>query len=864
MKLRKTIKRIVALGTGAAMLGATVMGAMAADLNTYPSPFVKDGALNALILIGDSAKTSDVIGAIDIATSLQYAAKQKVSAAVVGGGTVSLTGDSDKVEKSTNKLEVSERVNSIAESVTGSDLTGLKANSITNEYGTFDYTQTIYLPHAAEILYAADPDDSASVAKPYMVFNASKQVYKYKIAFTPALKSDHNTGSSGYLEDIKDKKITLFGKTYTILKADHTSTNAIDLTLMGGAVSDIMSEGDAKTFTVGGKEYKVTLDYVGTATAKFTVNGETTTTLNEGDTYRFSDGIELGIVDVMAQDFSGGVRKVDFNLGADKIKISDSATNNANFGATITVGSEDLTAVKADIVSSSDGGTGQGNDTYISSIEFQYNASSALYLAPGDTASAKADVTEAQDGNFLVNAFDYKYEGLQVGNKETISLVPSGSNNYKLKFTNKAGIEYSFDVIGSNSTSSAFAQPMFGRYTGSAWNFLVTNESENITDEAYFIVSKNDYSRILQFKDINPGTSTTDNMGIIKVKDLGSGDLIDVTYSGSSKQGNLVLDGNTYIVQATSDGTGAAITADFNGDGILPNLTDATNAVSNPIIRTQYGATIELAGNYSGLGSRTGAIGSQPALGIIVHTEDKEDNTNDTVLIGFKDSGDKKLDLNDSAVVSGGYNTNSMVQEADGSYKYGWYTKYGAFVEVDRKGSGSTQNDFTVTYPDEEATGAFFVTIGDTTASASTTSEGTSDYYTVNPIVSGMGITAAKLASAVTDLTKQNIIVVGGPCVNSAAASLMGFPSDCAKDFTEGKAMIKLYQNGDNVALLVAGYSAADTLRAAQVVANNGLFAAELKGTEVEVSGTSFADVTVAAPAPKVVAPVTTTPETTA
>ncbi len=856
MKLRRTIKRIVALGTGAAMMGATITGAMAANLSDYPSPFIKSGALNSLILIGDSAKTSDVIGAVDIATSLQYDVKQKASTTTSSAGTVSLSGDSVKIEKSTNKLEVNESVKSIMESVTSSDLTGLKDSSIDNEFGTFDYTQTVYMPTNARIQYAADPDDSKSVAKPYLKFDSSKQVYKYKVSFTPALKSDHNTGSSGYLEDIKNKKITLFGNTYTILKADHTSTHNIELTLMGGAVTDTMDEGQTKTYTLDGKDYEVTLDYVGSTDVKFKVNGETTDTMQEAGTFRLTDGVEVGVVDILAQEFAGGVRKVEFSLGADKIKIADSATNNQNFGATVSVGTEDMTALKADIVTSSDGGTGSGNDTYISSLEFEYNASSALYLAPGDKASIKADVSEAQTGNFLASAFDYRYEGLQVGKSEAIGLKPSGSNNYKLQFTNKAGVEYNADIIGYNASHF-----MFGRYTGSSWYYLVTNEALNISDEYYFIVSKNDYSRILQFKDINPGTSTTDNMGTIKVKDLGSGNLIDVTYSGSDKEGSLILDGNTYLVRASSDASSAKIKVDFDGDGTFTNATWA------PQLITQYGANITLmpkdrTGGY-GLGGMADE-GAVEAYEINITAEETEDNLRDVVNIGFRNSGDGKIDLNDSVIVgvlsSGndgvGYRTTAMLQNEDGSYKYSWYSKYGVFAEVDRKGSGNTQNDLAVTYPDNEATGAFFVTIGETTATT-TSGEGTSETYTINPIVSGMGVTAAKLASSVSDLTAQNIVVVGGPCVNSAAASLMGNPSPCEKDFTEGKAMIKLYNNGNNVALLVAGYSAADTLRAAQVVANHDLYQAQLTGEEVEVSGTSFADVTVSAPAAK------TTEETT-
>ena len=78
------------------------------------------------------------------------------------------------------------------------------------------------------------------------------------------------------------------------------------------------------------------------------------------------------------------------------------------------------------------------------------------------------------------------------------------------------------------------------------------------------------------------------------------------------------------------------------------------------------------------------------------------------------------------------------------------------------------------------------------------------------------------------------MIVVGGPCVNEAAAALLGNPEDCTAGFESGKAMIKLFENGGNVAMLVAGYSGADTRVAGQVVAEFRDY--NLAGMEVEVN----------------------------
>jgi len=57
--------------------------------------------------------------------------------------------------------------------------------------------------------------------------------------------------------------------------------------------------------------------------------------------------------------------------------------------------------------------------------------------------------------------------------------------------------------------------------------------------------------------------------------------------------------------------------------------------------------------------------------------------------------------------------------------------------------------------------------------------------------------------------------------------------------------MIKLVENGDKVALIVAGSEALDTRRAAKALANYKDYATKFKGTEVLVKGTTLSDITV-------------------
>ena len=73
----------------------------------------------------------------------------------------------------------------------------------------------------------------------------------------------------------------------------------------------------------------------------------------------------------------------------------------------------------------------------------------------------------------------------------------------------------------------------------------------------------------------------------------------------------------------------------------------------------------------------------------------------------------------------------------------------------------------------------------------------------------------------------KNVIVVGGSCINTMAADLLG-GKFCGAEFTAktgvvaGQVLIQTFDRGDgNIATLVAGYTAADTVRGVQYLLAN-------------------------------------------
>ena len=166
-----------------------------------------------------------------------------------------------------------------------------------------------------------------------------------------------------------------------------------------------------------------------------------------------------------------------------------------------------------------------------------------------------------------------------------------------------------------------------------------------------------------------------------------------------------------------------------------------------------------------------------------------------------------------------------------------WYSEYGVLVRLDET---SDEDEFTFHIPYSQLLPQVFGVSGEVT---STVVEDAGSAVTVSPVEAGIAVLDSEVG---TNWRNTNTIAVGGPCVNSVAADLMGNPTDCTEGFTEGRAMVRLFeQSGDNVAMLVAGYNADDTRRASTVVNRYNSYGDRFSGMEVEVSGTTMSDITV-------------------
>jgi len=829
MGFKKIIKRMVALGTGASMVGATIFGAYAAELADYPNQFISDGKFTGVLVVGDKAAAEDVIGVSDIAVSLQFAATKPVS--VTGGSELLAEGEAWLVRKgSTNVMELSESpwaastseaIATIAGSsyIDDAELLNILASQTTsNSKGDSPYEQRLYFEDTTTgyVQYLEDRED---VTGDFLYFPSGKQIARYELEFTTALESDVDdsagtaTTTGDFLTDIEDTEIIMMGTTYTIVQARRNGAKLgqIKLTLMGGAVHDTVLEGTTKTYTIGETDFEVSLEFVDADSAKFTVNGEPTRDMLDGDTDKLSDGTVIGISEILYQAYAGGVHSVSFFLGAQKLEIKDTNINDTSSSTELKVADETIDGSNAWVE-----GTDDGSVFKIDKIVVNMSADDDYYIPAGGKLSENPELGEPQ--LLFTESWDIEYKGLSDEPLNEIRIRSAGSDDYELEFIDGNGNKAKLPLI--NAVSGDVIR------FGDTNDDLIVQENKTITKDDYFIITDesdtNGERKSYALRYRGADKLSADNP-VIKFDELGSGEKIERTLSTTTRAataGEWKGAGVTEVAQIKRGGgifriynvTTAEETKNFD---ILVDL-DASGALSvdGVSLNTKYGADIN--------------ITNSSAKGITVRIDTPNNDDYDDLAptqLAFDlnaTSGEVRLVL----AAGQGHTFKSPDDDDKNTYTY---TTYGAFVR--RSTPTSDPQDVWVEYPRNQRLPLVYITASGVTFAQ--TAAATTGAVSIQRIDVG----ATKLASEVPNINAVNSILVGGPCANAASSSVMGDPAVCTEGFTPGVGQIHIFDVGSgNVAMLVAGFSAADTRNAAAVVANYQDYADTLKGEAVEVT----------------------------
>lgn len=550
-----------------------------------------------------------------------------------------------------------------------------------------------------------------------------------------------------------------------------------EMVILDSAEKVVLAEGDS--VTVGGKT--VSIEYIEQNAVKFNVDGQITKTLDDHDFAELSDGSYIVANDVMFASKESGISKVEFSIGAGQLTLSDGQEIESNKNAI-----DGLEVVFDD------------SDTGLTALTLEWYADDKTFLTEENALTMPAPF----DSIRLV------FDGLNFpSSSEKITIEPGDTltidmENYKLPFI----------WWDDNSDTPHFGEDGYPLKLATATNTTAYNSSTaNLTGG--FDVKR--YDRILvtlmdnDLSDIETGhfevtkiDYTADNDFTVTIKDLISSDTItfENKLNESKEFGEIEInlvsvngvgDGNAYFKFNKLAGTSIKHNVIVSETGLMVTLP---TSLAVDMVNTGVDIEFKEQDKDGDVGQGSGAV---TATVVADATDDVLYVASHTATPSFETESKSKIHI--------------AYLESDLASK----------VTLDKSG---TDNVLEIEYYGEEVPAKVMVVGGDATVSGGTTSLG-------NILVKD---------TEVSSVATKNLIVVGGSCINSAAAALVG-GTKCGASWTEatgvgqGQFLIKGYADSTlttGLALLVAGYDADDTVKATTYLTNKVVDTSKaLKGT---------------------------------
>ena len=575
-------------------------------------------------------------------------------------------------------------------------------------------------------------------------------------------------------EDLEDTDFPLMGSTYYVLDVPLT-TNAT-ITLLDSAEKVILNEGD--TVTLGGKT--VSIEFIDATDVKFNVDGEITDKLGDHEYEELDDGSYIVANEVMYNAKEVGVSSVEFSIGQGKIDLID--------GEEVEVNDEDVDGLVAQF----------DLNTELTTLDIYWNSTDDTFLTAEDAITMPTFEAIKLVFKGLDFPTDSEIISLNSGEQMTLNM---GNYDLPLFWFNAASTTETQGYLGEEDYRliTAANAAAIANYTAGSLNtsnlaggldlvednrFLVTSYRADLSDidTAYYEVSNIDWD----------GTTVE-----VKLTDLiGDNDLTFDKTTDTFDRGDI-----TISLQQVND-THAYLWF---------NKTSGT--ISYNTVFSDKGMKIVLPAN----NSADAGLDFAGGVNFTFTEADKDEDIAEGMAFNIvvKNTSNDKLHV-------ASYNT-SISDEEDADDVYVGYVLSDLASKITSDQTGD-EYDFEIEYFGKEVIADVEVVGGTSTVSSGATVLG-------NVLVKD---------TEVSSVATKNLIVVGGSCINSAAAALVG-GAKCGAAWTEatgigsGQFLIKGYADStltSGVALLVAGYDAADTVKATTYLLNKDVDTSkEYKGT---------------------------------
>ncbi len=783
-------KKFVASFMTALMAAMTLvspaMGATA--LNTYPTFLGKVG--DFYVVVGASAASSDVAGAVDIAANL---AQLSYKDTTVSGTTSSgLTGTERKVVIPSD---------SDLGQVAGSGANNLPTKLKTFHYsglkeGQYEYRGTKHNYHEEVELDDTDTalqltHDTAAPINGTLKMRLENNATTYKFVFDDTIASaDFSATSANTTTYANPLKVTVAGREFQVV-AVPSATSFIAL------VGTVKTLSDGESITVGDLTFKVVQSFSST-TAKIEVT-----------------------------DASGNVVKSGINTGSTESVSFGGSTYNyrvLSSGATASgvAGYAQLLAGKGDIEKTFDG-SDQATVTEFGSnwkISGSFANGAAGRITGGDFIKAvyePASLTDATRFHLggstftgLNNYFELRYDGYYPSKFAQLTIAPV------------TGVTVYNDTIatGYSTTTQGGASGLNGIKISTDVAGTITNGSSGY-DEAYILFNASGTTAGF----ITPQTAgSASSMYWLAFKDKSTGRVVSAD----------ALTGNTAAQWPASITAGAIIQLglSYGGPGAQKTYTLSMSFSNSTLFNTTAGFNI----------TNSTTLTSQNTLVQMAFQNKSVSSTSTAPDLRLGATTASSVDAND---------VQARIGDSDGDRMVDVTAQAGALitddgVQVYSVKSNVESDKVVLGIPPETVYGLMqFGKIGNTTVTPGGTVK------EVVAVTTAVAKLDSEVSS--TDKTGKDLVLVGGPCKNSLVADLKTagkFAYGCSDWPARNFAVVEVVDSpfsvgGTNQAVVVAGTRAEDTRLASSVVQNYATKLSGVTASKVEVTGAALATATV-------------------
>lgn len=764
------IKKIMSVLASTVMLGSTIIFASAASTTDI---FGSNTLINAPGPLDAPAANSmgDYMASLNIGETTNQTTT--INETIIDG-------EIEAIKTSSQPLYLDDMMSETKSTFTKTQLPiVLASGEVDGDNRDYEYNLKIDVPDA--YTRYGEPEGNMDKAIIHTDFSGDEN-YKLRIIFPTAVDVNELAGES----------IRLFGRDYTFSEDESDlSYSSIDLF----EKSTIVTIKTGETKVIDG--HSIRADVEDTDSATIYVDGISKNVNDESWSGKIG-GVNIYVKNIHAPNVAGD-RYVEISLNTEKLVLSD--------GDEVERGTRDIDGTDVEIKTSGTGDNIKVKEIVITVTPSEFD-DEVEHLAVGDYIIDPVFET-------IKFSLDSVTPDLESDDRDYIKVRTSGDDAATIGFTNKAGKEYSFEFIDDDD---------------------VTFLNENIPEDGYFITGSNEYTQIWQVENIRIDGDEKE----IRLRDQAKdSDSVEIDFDGDT--GELTLaDGNTAIISGVTKDSinvsnivdyvytekGAKITFDFGiettttttCENYLPNTVNLSSCVLEDTITYP---------TYNMYLNGTWYINDTVTIDDYYTCEDYpielEDPNNCTETIDTE-VGITRLVIKEETDYNGGSFTDN-----DG-------TQLGSEIVIDIKNLGNDDDlSLKLLGYDYSRDDTKYLTTRYGTYVTDDDGEKVEIYYPEEAMSIEFHIGEVGSQITTTTTTETNInegkiskIILGGTCVNGEASRLLGVGQLCGADFTAitgvstNQALIQVFADtNDKIAILVAGYETADTLRATNYLKNN-------------------------------------------